>query len=696
MKKIIFLIFLLFSYVTLFAQYSGGTGTSSDPYLISTLSDLAKLCQTPSDWDKYFKQTADIDASQTQYWDDSDDDSDGNRYNDDNDATSSGDNQGFFPIGKDYNKYFYGTYDGDYHTISNLTIDRSAVDSNYIGLFGYVRGVSDSGRVTKLYLSDVNISGYQAVGGLCGQLGGKGTISHCWTSGSVSGYSSVGGFVGVNSEMIYSCNSSATVSGTNNNVGGFVGHNYYGNIKDSYSIGGNVSGDHSVGGFAGNSTNGTPTISHCYSTKNVSGTGTLGGFIGNASLTKIMDCYSTGNVTGTAINVGGFIGYHNSTSQTDSCYSTGNASGPDQVGGFIGYNASPVTNSYCRGDATRTGTGSGKALGAFIGYNTKAVEYCYSTGDVYSSAGVAWAEGGASDKGFVGDEAGGTYKNNFWDSQASNQSTATGATAKTTSQMTDVATFTDYTDGSDGLTTPVWDFVTNPNDDSANDDVWDMDQEGTVNDYYPILSWQTGADNLLPVELIAFSASVNNNKVNLAWQTATEVNNSGFEIERKNVNIESNWEKIGFVEGHGNSNSPKKYFFTDEKPAGGKTRYRLKQIDINGNFTYSETVQAIIRFPTKFELYQNYPNPFNPTTTINYVIARNKATVAPPTRTDELSVQLIVYDILGRKVATPVNKKQTPGNYSVQFDASKLSSGIYFYTLQAGDFISTKKMILIK
>ncbi len=688
MKKIIALSLLL-SAATLFAQYNGGSGTSSDPYKISTLSDLAELCQTPSDWDKYFKQTADIDASQTQYWDDSDDDGDGDRYNDAHDATSDGDNQGFFPIGKDYNKYFYGVYDGDYHTISNLTIDRSAVDSNYIGLFGYVRGVSDSGRVTKLYLSSVNISGRQAVGGLCGQLGGKGSISHCWTTGSVSGYSSVGGLVGMNSGMIYHCNSSATVSGTSNNVGGLVGDNYYGHIKDSYSMGGNVSGDHSVGGFVGNSTNGSPTISHCHSSNNVSGTGTLGGFIGNTSLTKIMDCYSTGNVTGTAINVGGFIGYHNSTSQTDSCYSTGNASGPNQVGGFIGYNASPVTNSYSRGDVTRTGTGSGKALGAFIGYNTKAVEYCYSTGDVYSSAGVTWAEGGSSDKGFVGDEAGGTYKNNFWDSQVSNQSTATGATAKTTSQMTDVATFTDYTDGSDGLTTPVWDFVTNPNDDSANNDAWDMDQEGTVNDYYPILSWQTGADNLLPVELISFSASMNNNQVNLAWQTATEVNNYGFQVERKKEKVGSKWENIGFVEGAGNSNSIKEYSFTDENPPNEEIQYRLKQIDIDGQFEYSEIIEVEIGAPTKFELTQNYPNPFNPTTTISYAIPSVETRHA-------LSVQLIVYDLLGRKVATLVNEKQSPGNYSVEFDASKLSSGIYFYRLSAGGFVSVKKMILMK
>ena len=192
-----------------------------------------------------------------------------------------------------------------------------------------------------------------------------------------------------------------------------------------------------------------------------------------------------------------------------------------------------------------------------------------------------------------------------------------------------------------------------------------------------------------PVELSSFTANVVDRNVELNWQTATEVNNYGFQVERKNAKGESEWESIGFVEGHGNSNSPKEYSFTDENPPSGNIQYRLKQIDINGNFEYSEIVEVQTNAPSKFELFQNYPNPFNPTTTISYAVPSVETRHA-------LSLQLIVYDILGRKVATLVNKKQSPGNYSVEFDAGKLSSGIYFYTLRAGDFTATKKMILMR
>ncbi len=193
----------------------------------------------------------------------------------------------------------------------------------------------------------------------------------------------------------------------------------------------------------------------------------------------------------------------------------------------------------------------------------------------------------------------------------------------------------------------------------------------------------------LPVELTSFSAKANNGIIKLNWATATEVNNYGFQVERQKEKVKSEWKNIGFVEGHGTSNSPKEYSFTDENPPSGKIQYRLKQIDIDGNFEYSEIVEIQTIAPSKFELFQNYPNPFNPTTTINYAVPSVETRHA-------LSLQLIVYDILGRKVATLVNKKQSPGNYSVQFDASKLGSGIYFYRLSAGDFIATKKMILIK
>ncbi len=198
-------------------------------------------------------------------------------------------------------------------------------------------------------------------------------------------------------------------------------------------------------------------------------------------------------------------------------------------------------------------------------------------------------------------------------------------------------------------------------------------------------------ESALPVELVNFTASVEGNSVILNWRTETETNNYGFEIERKMSDSEqSGWKEIGFVKGAGNSNSPKSYSFTDNVSASGKYSYRLKQIDLDGSYEYSQTVEVEINVPLKFELSQNYPNPFNPTTTIMYSIPSKNGVET------QHAVSLQVFHSLGQKVATLVNKAQAAGNYTVQFDASDLPSGIYFYTLRAGEFVATKKMILMK
>ncbi len=199
----------------------------------------------------------------------------------------------------------------------------------------------------------------------------------------------------------------------------------------------------------------------------------------------------------------------------------------------------------------------------------------------------------------------------------------------------------------------------------------------------------------VPIELVSFSANVFEGSVKLSWETATEVNNYGFQVERQNEKGKSGWVKIGFVEGHGNSNSTKEYTFTDKNSPVGKLQYRLKQIDINDNYKYSQIVKVIFGLPNKFELKQNYPNPFNPTTTISYVI--------PNVETRHtFYVQLIVYDALGREVTTLVNTKQTPGKYSVQFNATGLPSGIYFISIRVEginskkNFGQVKKALLLK
>jgi hypothetical protein len=205
---------------------------------------------------------------------------------------------------------------------------------------------------------------------------------------------------------------------------------------------------------------------------------------------------------------------------------------------------------------------------------------------------------------------------------------------------------------------------------------------------YFTLANVTGGSNPLPVELASFSASVRDTKVKLNWATASEVNNFGFEIQRQAHTSTSlsvtNWEKVGFVSGNGNSNSPKSYSFTDNDVAFGKYIYRLKQIDNDGTYEYSKTVEVDLGTPKKFELSQNYPNPFNPTTTISYNLP------------EAGNVTLIIYNLLGQEIKTLVNEYKEAGVYTINFDASQLDSGLYFYKLQVGSFTQTRKMTLVK
>jgi hypothetical protein len=154
-----------------------------------------------------------------------------------------------------------------------------------------------------------------------------------------------------------------------------------------------------------------------------------------------------------------------------------------------------------------------------------------------------------------------------------------------------------------------------------------------------------------------------------------------------------NWEKIGFVNGYGTTTEINNYSFIDNELLIQKTFYRLKQVDFDGTFSYSDEVEVDVNAPLTFSLAQNYPNPFNPVTTIAYSIPNVTLSGVEGSR-----VQLKIYDVLGNEVATLVNEEKIPGSYKVEFEIQnlELSSGIYFYKLQAGSFVETKKMILLK
>ncbi len=193
-------------------------------------------------------------------------------------------------------------------------------------------------------------------------------------------------------------------------------------------------------------------------------------------------------------------------------------------------------------------------------------------------------------------------------------------------------------------------------------------------------------DISLPVELVEFLGRKTNNGILLSWKTASELNNAGFEVQRRSENRGASneaWQVLGFVRGRGTTSDAQSYSFLD-KTASGNVQYRLKQVDFDGRFTHSAVIEVDAGTPKAFVLEQNYPNPFNPTTTFKYQLP-----VAS-------HVKLEIFDVLGKKVATLVNEAQSAGTRRVVFNASGFSSGVYFYRLQAGNFSSTQKMMLLK
>ena len=207
-----------------------------------------------------------------------------------------------------------------------------------------------------------------------------------------------------------------------------------------------------------------------------------------------------------------------------------------------------------------------------------------------------------------------------------------------------------------------------------------------VNDGYQILPRYYATDILpagtIPVELTSFTANYSNKNVTLTWSTATETNNQGFEVERKSAI--SDWTKIGFVPGFGTTTAARQYSYTDNDIATGSFSYRLKQIDFDGSFNYSEVVEVEVIAPSVFELAQNYPNPFNPITKIRYSVPIDSKVI------------ISIYSLTGELVMELVNANLAPGLYSVNFNGSNLSSGMYIYKMTAGSFVKTLKMILLK
>ena len=185
-----------------------------------------------------------------------------------------------------------------------------------------------------------------------------------------------------------------------------------------------------------------------------------------------------------------------------------------------------------------------------------------------------------------------------------------------------------------------------------------------------------------PVELTSFTATSQNQQVTLNWATATEINNNGFEVQRSTENSE--FVTVGFVRGNGTTTNQSEYTYVDRNMVAGTYSYRLKQIDYNGVYEYSDAIEVEVLNLDSYVLNQNYPNPFNPSTKIAYVLK------------EKTNVKLLVMNALGEEVAVLVNQTQDQGYHQLDFNASNLPSGIYFYSLQTDNFSETKKMLLMK
>ena len=211
--------------------------------------------------------------------------------------------------------------------------------------------------------------------------------------------------------------------------------------------------------------------------------------------------------------------------------------------------------------------------------------------------------------------------------------------------------------------------------------------EAVGNVFFDLSNVNFTIEDFIPVELTAFFALTVENGVMLKWTTVTETNNSGFMVERSSNNVDFN--EVAFIDGKGTTTNVTDYEYTDVISKPGNYSYRLKQIDFDGSVNYSSVVESEVEGPQVFVLSQNYPNPFNPSTMISFSLPIDSY------------VSIELFNTLGEKVDELTNRDYSIGSHEVNFDASKLSNGVYYYTINAtgvdgSSFVSTKKMVLMK
>ncbi len=357
--------------------YSGGDGSVEYPYKIATPNDMNEIGTEPNDWDKRFIMVNDVNLA----------DYTGTQFN---------------IIGTSVDEPFTGVFDGNDHTIRNFTYTSTGTD--YIGLFGCVKGVN--AEIKDLTLIDLNVD--------------AGTGDEV---GSLVGYLKYGG--------VYGCGvKGGSVSG-DNAVGGLVGYYYGGTILNisNCHVTGSVSGNERVGGLVGRTAR-HGRISNCYATGSVAGIFRTGGLVGSNYQCKISNCYATGAVDAND-STGGLVGY-NCLGGIDNCYATGAVDGNDLTGGLVGDNCSgTISNSYATGNVDGNNWGGGLVGGH---WHNSTISNCYAIGAV---------NGNILTGGLVGEKwDGGTVMDSFWDVNTTGQEGSDGGESKTTAEMKKESTFT--------------------------------------------------------------------------------------------------------------------------------------------------------------------------------------------------------------------------------------------------------------
>jgi uncharacterized repeat protein (TIGR01451 family) len=542
--------------------YSGGSGSSSDPYKIAAAEDLVELSISSEHWDKHFEQTADIvfDSDQNQVdWD-----GDGTTWG----ADESDDKLGLASIGNSSDS-FQGSYDGQAHTISNLYIHRTeSSDHNEVGLFGKIVGAT----IENLGLVNVSITGsnYYHLGSLVGWINGTDdTVENCYSTGTIDVTDSeyVGGLVGesygsmIDSYSEVSLSADIVTTGLNlYNIGG-LGGSSNGLLSNSYFSGtvtvtGIASSINSIGGIGGLIGGNAGLVESSYSSGNVNAENCIrvGGLIGSNNDT-VENSYFTGTVTGDNIGpAGGLTGTNNNS--VSNSYNTGsiNISNPASTstygnfGGLVGLNEgfwgsnAILNNSYSTGSITVSNS-NGSNVGGLVGENSRT-----TLNNSYSMASVTINSGAADDnvgglvgyngwestinksysigkvKGDVTESLGGlvggnkynaTVNNSFWNTETSSLSTSDGGTGKSTAEMNDRCTFAG------------WSFASV---DSHIDGEWTIDEPGNDNDGYPALAWQEMNNSYGPCPPYVVTGDASDISAASAALNAEIISNGGSEI----------------------------------------------------------------------------------------------------------------------------------------------------------------------